>query len=279
MPNRPIRSPSERATRSGPGSRSRKRTTGTTSAAPTRGWTPSWAPRSIRSAAAAIPASRPSTSPSASPTHVNTERLWSASAWTSSTRACRSIAPRIAVRTSRSRPTEKFGTASMSPRMTGIMAAGILAGGLVGGPARGTRGGRSGGDERPTASWPRARNVPTKEDGGQTRGSVLQSGEAGFPLSGDSPVDPVWDCASGPSSTEKGGEDSPRTSDEIGQPVADDVVNGSIKANSPRGEHAKPEVSTGDGSAAETGNRSACGVRTGQHDASGADPAGGTPSN
>jgi hypothetical protein len=31
--------------------------------------------------------------------------------------------------------------------------------------------------------------------------------------------------------------------DDAGHGGVDDVVNGSIKANSPRGEHAKPEVS------------------------------------
>jgi hypothetical protein len=41
-----------------------------------------------------------------------------------------------------------------------------------------------------------------------------------------------------------GDEDRPRASDAGGQRVVDDEVNGSTKANSPRGEHAKPEVST-----------------------------------
>src|SRR6185437_13805263 len=74
--------------------------------------------------------------------------------------------------------------------------------------------------------------------------SVLQSGEGCFPLSGDSPVDPVWKGVPARPATQKGGEHTPRTSDDIGHRVADDVFNGSIKANSPRGEHAKPEVST-----------------------------------
>src|SRR4051794_17158239 len=74
--------------------------------------------------------------------------------------------------------------------------------------------------------------------------SVLQSGEGCFPLSGDSALDPVWKGIPEGPGTEKGGAHSPRTSDDIRRRAADDVVNGSIKANSPRGEHAKPEVST-----------------------------------
>ena len=77
----------------GPRARARRRRpgsgrTGTTSAAPTRGCTPSCRRRSIRSAATAIAAARPSTRSAAVPMQVKTERLWSASACTSSTRAC-----------------------------------------------------------------------------------------------------------------------------------------------------------------------------------------------
>ena len=46
------------------------------------------------------------------PTSVNTERLWSASEWTSSSRACAPSASPIASIVARSRPSEKFGTAS-----------------------------------------------------------------------------------------------------------------------------------------------------------------------
>ena len=63
-------------------------TTGTTSAAPMHGWTPSCRSRSISSRARATPSTRAASSSSSAPTSVNTERLWSWSTWTSSSRAC-----------------------------------------------------------------------------------------------------------------------------------------------------------------------------------------------
>src|SRR5918996_465142 len=87
-------------------------TTGTTSAAPIRGCAPTCSRRSIRSRAHATPATSASTIAASSPTSVNTDRLWSASAWTSSTSACAEIAAPIASIVARSRPSEKFGTAS-----------------------------------------------------------------------------------------------------------------------------------------------------------------------
>ena len=77
-----------------------------------RGCAPSWRRRSIRSRAQAIPASSASTSSSSLPTSVYTDRLWSWSEWTSSRRACPASAPPIASIVARSRPSEKFGTAS-----------------------------------------------------------------------------------------------------------------------------------------------------------------------
>ena len=61
---------------------------------------------------------------------------------------------------------------------------GILAGGPPVRPARGTRGGRSGGVERPTASWHHARNVPTKEDGCQAREVSYSLARAASPFRG-----------------------------------------------------------------------------------------------
>ena len=94
-------------------------TIGTTSAAPIRGWAPSCRRRSIRSRAHATPASSVSTSSSASPTSVKTDRWWSASTWTSSSRAGAESAARAPRSTARSRPSEKFGTASSTARTLG----------------------------------------------------------------------------------------------------------------------------------------------------------------
>src|SRR6185437_3819425 len=60
----------------------------------------------------------------------------------------------------------------------------VLAGGPPVRPARGTRGGRSGGVERPTASWHHARNVPTKEDGCQAREVSYSLARAASPFRG-----------------------------------------------------------------------------------------------
>src|SRR5512133_3829244 len=87
-------------------------TTGTTSVAPTRGCAPSWRRRSIRPFASSIPPKSESTSSASEPTSVKTDRLWSASAWTSSSRACAPSAAPIASIVSRLRPSEKFGTDS-----------------------------------------------------------------------------------------------------------------------------------------------------------------------
>src|SRR5439155_21574048 len=59
-----------------------------------------------------------------SPTTVNTERLWSASACTSSNRACEPSAAPIASIVAASRPSEKFGTDSRgsTPRTLGAWA-------------------------------------------------------------------------------------------------------------------------------------------------------------
>src|SRR5581483_7808757 len=67
---------------------------------------------SIRSRATAIAARSAATISSSAPTRVNTERLWSSSLWTSSSRARAEIAAAIASTVARSRPSEKFGTAS-----------------------------------------------------------------------------------------------------------------------------------------------------------------------
>ena len=90
----------------------RSATSGTTSATPIRGCAPSCWRRSIRSRATSTAATSASTSGPSSPTTVNTERLWSASACTSSTRACADSASPIASIVARSRPSEKFGTDS-----------------------------------------------------------------------------------------------------------------------------------------------------------------------
>src|SRR2546428_178093 len=63
---------------------SRTGTNGTTSVAPIRGCSPVWRVRSIRSVATRMAASAASTLASGGATNVNTERLWAASAWTSS---------------------------------------------------------------------------------------------------------------------------------------------------------------------------------------------------
>src|SRR6266487_3427282 len=63
---------------------SRSGTNGTTSVAPIRGCSPVWRERSIRSVATRMAASAASTLASGGATNVNTERLWAASAWTSS---------------------------------------------------------------------------------------------------------------------------------------------------------------------------------------------------
>src|SRR4051794_36696804 len=76
------------------------------------GWAPSCRVRSIRSLAHPIPPSSAATSSSSLPTSVYTDRLWSSSEWTSSRRACSESASPIASIVARSRPSEKFGTAS-----------------------------------------------------------------------------------------------------------------------------------------------------------------------
>src|SRR5712691_10097888 len=94
---------------------SRTGTNGTTSVAPIRGCSPVWRERSIRSVATRMAASAASTLASGGATNVNTERLWAASAWTSS-----SLTPGTLVSARRSasmvaalRPSEKFGTHSI----------------------------------------------------------------------------------------------------------------------------------------------------------------------
>src|SRR4051794_23342698 len=87
-------------------------TIGQTSGAPIRGGAPSWRRRSMRSRATRTPATSASASSSPEPTSVNTERLWSASACTSSTRACAARASAIAAIVAESRPSLKFGTDS-----------------------------------------------------------------------------------------------------------------------------------------------------------------------
>src|SRR5262245_47669342 len=117
----PTRRPSSRAaSRAASAPSGTSGTRGTTSAAPIRGWAPSCRRRSMRSAAHAIPASSASTSASADPTSVNTERLWSVSAWTSSSRARDPSASASASIVARSRPSEKFGTDS-SGRTTRVV--------------------------------------------------------------------------------------------------------------------------------------------------------------
>src|SRR5262245_8851617 len=91
-------------------------TRGTTSATPTRGWTPTCSPRSISSVAAAMPASSASTSAPSSPTSVNTERWWSASEWTSRSSTPSANASPIAETTSGLLPSETLGTASSTIR-------------------------------------------------------------------------------------------------------------------------------------------------------------------
>src|SRR4051794_3999073 len=87
-------------------------TIGTTSAAPTRGCAPSCCRRSMRSHATATPAARASESSSACPTRVKTDRLWSASEWTSRRSAYAESAAPIASTVATSRPSLKFGTDS-----------------------------------------------------------------------------------------------------------------------------------------------------------------------
>src|SRR4051812_20003352 len=90
----------------------RSGTSGTTSAAPMRGWTPACSRRSTSSRARATPATSASRSALSSPTSVKTERLWSASVWTSSSSARADSTAASSSTAAASRPTEKFGTAS-----------------------------------------------------------------------------------------------------------------------------------------------------------------------
>ena len=90
----------------------RSGTIGTTSVAPMRGCAPACVRRSMCSRARAMPASKASMSCCSSPTSVNTERLWSASLWTSSSFACLPRTEATASMTAGSRPSETFGTDS-----------------------------------------------------------------------------------------------------------------------------------------------------------------------
>src|SRR3989442_2119907 len=93
---------------------SRTGTNGTTSVAPMRGCSPACRVRSIRSVATRTAASAASTLASGGATNVNTERLWAASAWTSSslTPGTLESALRRASMVAALRPSEKFGTHS-----------------------------------------------------------------------------------------------------------------------------------------------------------------------
>src|SRR6266516_1179293 len=95
---------------------SRSGTNGTTSVAPIRGCSPVWRERSIRSVATRMAASAASTLASGGATNVNTERLWAASAWTSSslTPGTPVSAVRRASMVAALRPSEKLGTHSTS---------------------------------------------------------------------------------------------------------------------------------------------------------------------
>src|SRR5258708_8306555 len=112
-PSSPRRSP-----RTSDRSRARSRssgaigTIGTTAAAAIGGCAPSGRRRSIRCRAALTAASNPSSSWCSAPTTVKTDRLWSGSACTSSSRAWVASAAPIASIVARSRPSEKFGTDS-----------------------------------------------------------------------------------------------------------------------------------------------------------------------
>src|SRR5207244_754694 len=93
---------------------SRTGTNGTTSVAPIRGCSPVCRERSIRSVATRMAASAASTLASGGATNVNTERLWAASDWTSS-----SLTPGTLVSARRSasmvaalRPSDEVGTHS-----------------------------------------------------------------------------------------------------------------------------------------------------------------------
>src|SRR5439155_13123693 len=95
---------------------SRTGTNGTTSVAPIRGCSPVCRERSIRSVATRMAARAASTLASGGATNVNTERLWAASAWTSSSRTPGTLASAVrrASMVAALRPSEKLGTHSMS---------------------------------------------------------------------------------------------------------------------------------------------------------------------
>src|SRR5258708_31694078 len=89
---------------------------GSTSVAPTRGCAPWCFVRSISSMALPVPSSAASATASGSPASVTTERLWSASISRSSTYTPGTllIAATMASTFAGSRPSEKFGTHSIS---------------------------------------------------------------------------------------------------------------------------------------------------------------------